>query len=314
MRILFIIGIFILCSIGTKAQNIYFDMENWHYVPVATDGTLNLSLPDKWYSTDSVTYMLKMLYPGISLNKQTFKTTDAHSGNSAVKIVTADEDILGISSTMFTNTQPIVDFAHFDPNHPGNGVVFNGGTLINERIDEISVWVKYAPVGNDVAYIGVEVVAAGKGVNGTDSVIGSADYIIDTAYNEYTQFTIPIIYTDYTTIPDHVKIYFAGSANNPHIGSTLYIDDVSIPQHSTGIQHVTEKQEVTVYPNPAQSHIHFRVKDNAAQTLSIFSATGKCLTTTNIKGNYTYDCTDLPAGNYTYTLSSGVFGKFAVVK
>ena len=205
MNKLFIIGIIYLLSTTTRAQGISYGMENWHNVTVTGTLSMGLELPNQWSSTDSVGGMLSFMFPGATIVKQTFKTADAHSGQSAVKIVTYIQDVLGVSSTFFTNTQPVVDMLKMVKGGMiADALVYTGGTKINEHIPNISAWLKYFPAISDKGVIWVEVVASGKAVGGTDSVLGFGERVLDSTYSVYTKFTVPVVYDDYKTEPTHV--------------------------------------------------------------------------------------------------------------
>jgi hypothetical protein len=303
MKKLFIIGIIYLSSVCAKAQGINFNMESWHNVPVTVNPTLGLELPNQWYSTDSVGSILKMMYPNANIVKQTFRTTDAHSGQYAAKITTFNQDVLGVSSTFFTNTQPDIDMSKMVKGAIlADALVYKGGTKISERIPNISAWVKYLPATGDRGLIWVEVVAAGKGVNGTDSVLGFGERILDSTYSVYTKFTVPVLYDDLKTEPTHVKIYFGSSYDNPQEGSIMYIDDVNIPVTKTAVEALTLKQNVMAYPNPAKDNITFITVDHEDKLLTIYNTTGSSITTINMNGSYQYDCSKLPDGLYVYTV------------
>jgi hypothetical protein len=303
MKNLFIIGIIYLSAVCAKAQGINFNMESWHNVSVSNSPNLGLELPNQWFSTDSAGSILKMIYPNANIVKQIFKTNDAHSGQNAVKIATLNQDVLGVSSTIFTNTQPVVDMSKMAQGPMlADALVYTGGTKISERISNISAWIKYLPANGDRGFIWVEVVAAGKGVNSTDSVLGFGERILDSTYSVYTKFTVPVAYDDYKTEPTHVKIYFGSSYDNPTEGSLMYIDDVNIPVTKTAVETVALKQNVMVYPNPAKDNISFITIDQQEQLLTIYNTVGQYVTSLNMQGSYQYDCSNLNDGLYTYTL------------
>jgi hypothetical protein len=243
------------------------------------------------------------MFPGANIVKQTFKTTDAHSGQSAVKIVTYNQDVLGVSSTFFTNTVPVVDMSKMVKGGTiADALVYTGGTKTNERIPNISAWVKYLPANNDRGVIWVEVVAAGKGVGGTDSVLGFGERILDSTHSVYTKFTVPVVYDDFKTEPTHVKIYFGSSYDDPKEGSEMYIDDVNIPVTKTAVETLALKQSVMAYPNPAKDNISFITLDKEEKILSIYNTMGQYITSLTINGSYQYDCSKLSDGLYTYTI------------
>jgi hypothetical protein len=148
----------------------------------------------------------------------------------------------------------------------------------------------------------VEVVAAGKGVNGTDSVLGFGERILDSTYSVYTKFTVPVLYDDFKTEPTHVKIYFGSSYDSPQEGSEMYIDDVNIPVTKTAVETIALKQSVMAYPNPAKDNITFITVDHEDKLLTIYNTTGSSITTINMNGSYQYDCSKLPDGLYVYTV------------
>lgn len=281
------------------AQNMYGTMENWRTVPVGIAPNASLTSPENWYSTDSVSFMLKFMYPNAAIRKQTFKTPDAHSGAAAVKLVTVDNDILGISSTLFTNAKIFIDFSALQPGKFDDCLVFEGGTYVSGKVHSISAWVKYLPVGNDSANIYTQAILEHKAANGGDSVIGEGNLRLG-MQPFYTQVNVPITYVNGAVKPDLLRIFMTSSSDQPEENSALYVDDVSVAV--TGItETVKEKPLVAVYPNPASDHITFNGLFNTAPlTVTVYAEDGRIVGREIITSAGACTFSAQPAGNYFY--------------
>jgi len=284
----------------TNGQNIHWDMENWRNVYA---GSTQLASPNGWYSDDSVIFMSKFVFPNANYSQQAFKVTSAHSGNEAAKLVTADQDVFGITPGILTNTKPLIDMVKF--NNGQNPVVYTGGTNVTERVKTVKAWIKYIPKGADTASIYVEAVLASKGSNGLDSFVDVGDgtaYISDSS-SGFTQIQVPISYINPNIIPERLLIFFTSSNNSPQVGSALYIDDVTITTPSGIEQIFSTEKEVNIYPNPTRGTIQISNNYLPGSVLQMYSMTGQLVENFVIAYEQTFDISSLNPGLYHYRVS-----------
>lgn len=99
----------------------------------------------------------------------------------------------------------------------------------SEKPISLKGYYKYSPIEGDTASVSVKL------YNGND-IIAEGTFVERDAVNEWTEFNIPIVGTDYeTTTPTHISIIISSSAGYDfsHLtncvgqeGSTLWIDDL----------------------------------------------------------------------------------------
>src|SRR5207248_1620394 len=105
----------IIVSIAANAQTLNGDMETWRSVHVQFAPSTPLESPAGWYSVDSLIFMAKYYFPSANFVQQAFKTTDAHSGSYAAKLVTAYQDTFGMMPALLTNAMPVASMLAADP-------------------------------------------------------------------------------------------------------------------------------------------------------------------------------------------------------
>ena len=174
------------------------------------------SIPNGGFETwNSSTYDYPQNYPYNSISEllsrgsvsNLFRTSDAHSGSSAVKLTTTAE-----SPGYFLNKNP----------NKGDPTTWTGGILYNQKPTGISGYYKYNIVADD----GLIMVAFSKAGRN----IGTYMYNIVGIQNAYKLFDFTFS-PALTEIPDSVAF---GAVSTTHIndntfviGGTLYLDDVS---------------------------------------------------------------------------------------
>ena len=160
------------------------------------------------------------------------KTGDSQEGSFALQLTTVDEGNGNYSQAGITNGQ-----------NTNNGQV--GGIPYTAMTDTLTGYYKYNVLGSDSANISASVYANGANVGGS--------FLFLTATSVYTYFEMPIFAM---STPDTLLISINSSnwpVNALSVGSTLYIDNLSLKsQVTTGIN-IFKKQTNTatfVYPNP----------------------------------------------------------------
>jgi hypothetical protein len=283
----------IIAGYAGHAQSLYGGFESWRNYHAFGVPSVTLEAPSYWYSTDSLTFFAKGLFPTANFKRQVFKTTDAHSGTYAAKLMTLSEDTFGILPGLLTNAEISINPLGFDPNNPIASTMFTGGTSINSQVPAISARVKYFPKGNDTAYIIVYALKSGFGSAGTDSVVGNGLLAIYGQVNSYTKMTVNINYAD-TIKPDLLQILIVSSGlNGPQDSSTLCVDDVII--EGTSVKEIQPINGFAVYPNPVRKSLH--VEGEGITNIHIYNSLGQLVYNTN-RTNHTIDVSAFKAGIY----------------
>ncbi len=285
------------------AQNIYGDMENWRNVYPSFGTPASFESPLGWYDTDSLIFMARYYFPNAVFSKQAYKTSDAHSGNYAVKLLTLYQDTFGMMSGLLSNGFPVADSLLGDPAVLVGGTHFYGGTLLSQRVDSLNAWIKYFPNGADTAVIAVKAVLTGQAVNGEDSIIGNGVLMLSQNYSSYTLISVPINYIN-SAIPDKIFVFFASSHKAPKDSSALYVDDVSISQ-TTGVNMPGNAvAAIEIYPNPTSGMIYINAGKEQEYYIDIYNSLGQLMRSQKINGKAAIDLSSEARGIYFYCIMS----------
>lgn len=291
-----IILLFVLISKSLYAQNFYGSFETWRNISVITAPTTTLQSPVHWFISDSIVFFAKGLFPAANFTRQVYKTTDAHTGLFAAKLVTQREDTFGVLGSLLTNANIELDLSTFDPSDPAASINLIGGTPVTTRVPGISAWIKYYPTGIDTAGLYVLAMKHGIGVGGSDSIIGAGQMLIDVIVNTYTQVDIPVTYFNSMT-PDFLQIIITSSSRtNPQDSSTLYIDDIDV--EATGIVS-PPTESYHIYPNPATDLLYI---DGNVYEVQIVNVMGQQVY--NAMHPHTIDISRFVSGTYYLQLSN----------
>lgn len=166
-------------------------------------------------------------------------TTDAHTGNYAVKLTSAVDDNQEQATYLFSGYIM--------------GDAFNDPTIdkfpLNGRINGFEGFYKYYPNGADQFRIFLALYRDGQ-------YLGQSFMEMPTATDTYTKFTWPVNYPSTITPPDSAKFIIVPSTLDESEGSVLFLDDLSITYgFSTAVNEVEQKPNFTLYPNPAKDEI-----------------------------------------------------------
>ncbi len=293
------------------------DMEAWHVGSAGSTFPKVVRAPNNWYGVDSLIIADGQLLgslagiPDTVWKQQVFKDSgaNAHGGSYAAKLVTADQDTLGIFPGLLTNAVVSVDLTTF-------AVTFSGGQATTLRTTSVSAWIKYAPA-NPLDSANILVQTYGNVAGNPDSLLGTGIIKIG-ATPAFTQYTANVVYPNPALYVNNVRITFASSSDTAFVGSTLWVDDVTM----TGVAQVDgvsslSAQKVSVYPNPA-SDVLFLEGGAAAMVCNLVSVNGQVVATKSFSGKSSIDLTTLPSGLYFFTISeNGVVtqrGKVSVTK
>lgn len=293
------------------------DMESWHVGSAGSSNPKIVRAPYAWYGVDSLIIANGQLLGsllGISdtvWQQQIFKDSaaNAHGGSYSAMLVTKDQDTLGIFPGLLTNAVVNVDLTTF-------AVTFTGGQATTLRTTSVSAWIKYAPA-NTLDSANILVQTYGNVAGNPDSLLGYGTIRIG-ATPSFVQYTANVIYPNPSLYVDNIRITFASSSDTAFVGSTLWVDDVTM----TGVAQVNSvssvnTQKVSVYPNPAND-VLFLEGGATAMVCNLVSVNGQVVATKSFNGKSSIDLTGLASGLYFYTISqNGTItqrGKVSVAK
>jgi hypothetical protein len=181
-------------------------------------------------------------------------------------------------------------------------------------------WFQYIPqTGNGVPDTAFCAITLSHYSGGKRNVLGAGLTML-TATSKWTLDSVPIFYDSLTGNPDTVQVFFSSSSlYAPVPGSILYIDGVSTV---TGIPNLTASAEsVTVYPNPANSAVHFNISGSImANHIDVYDITGQKVNTYETHNNLSsINTAPYAPGLYFYKLydvSGSVIkmGKFTITR
>jgi hypothetical protein len=166
-------------------------------------------------------------------------TTDAHSGQYALKIVSMMDDGAEqgayIASGNDIGEGPMEAIDRFP---------------LTGRINGFEGYYKYEPVGSDSFSVFIALYRDGQ-------YQGQAFMVQSAAASTYTKFTWPISFPSSIPSPDSAKFFITPSVNDNSEGSVLFLDDIMVTYSTvTGIDDTKdEAKQISVYPNPATDDI-----------------------------------------------------------
>ncbi len=301
----------LFCLVGLYAQNTITngDFELWSYgKPVGWTTGLNGML------TSYVNIPVEMTF--------CTQSTDAHSGNYAVKVESADftipyvgysfnlpgvlqvgeasgfsiplQDLIDIIQ-MFQDTTSTPDFDSINiESFASLAQLASPGVPCTSTPRYVTMWVKYQAVDDDE----VTVVAATKR-NG-EFVDYATDSFSDLNPNEYQQINVEFENPGEECDSIMIIVFSAMSLNS---ASVLYVDDVKL-SNGVGIADFEKIQE-NVYPNPASDVLNIELEGDAAYQWELRDLTGRLLKSGEGQGKTAVDVRTYPAGIYMLTFSVG---------
>jgi hypothetical protein len=150
----------------------------------------------------------------------------------------------------------------------------------------------------------------GYGVGGTDSIVGTGSQNV-TGSSAFVKQTVSISYVNTTVVPDRIVISFAVSKKTiPVVGSTMYVDDVTLTG-TTGIETpIVNDQNVSVFPNPSSNLLHISADINDMLVVRFYNSLGQLVLAQDIDKVADINVSQFANGNYIYVLSSKAGHKY----
>lgn len=299
------------CCIGLSAMAQTLPnagMETWHTGASGGASPIVIMAPDNWYGADSLiiadgqTYGAILSIPATSWQRQLFQeNTIIHGGSSSAKLVTVKQDTLGIFPGIMSNAQANVTISLAGGTPSLGNITYSGGTAAAYHITSASAWVQYTQGG--ALDSGTMTVNAYGTYLGLDTLVGTGTVKIGPS-TSFQQVTANLTYDASGFAVDTVRILFASSAGTHNaIGSTLYVDDVTMTGIPNAVAEVLSAGNVvTVYPNPASDVLHLNATQAGAYTCTLASVSGQVVASKTFDGSSAINIASLAEGIYFYSI------------
>ncbi|MFT4061763.1 MAG: T9SS type A sorting domain-containing protein [Edaphocola sp.] len=279
----------LMTAIGAQAQSFTnAGFETWESISVGTP-SLTLEHPTAWFGSDSLVAAVAPLAAlggyVITPAKQLYQSSDTHDGDAAALITTvAIGSTVGNAPGVLTNAELGIDLASAMQGNVSdllNYVTYSGGTDVTATVDTVTFWAKAGGTNQDTAFMQVY---AYDSIDGIDSIIGLGGVYITPSVTAYTQFSVPLTYTDTSLVPSKIIVVFVSSlygGGTTTDGNELYVDDASFTYKagaSTSIRQPLLGKTILVYPNPVSNRIYFNLNPSVKPsdyTLTVSDVTGK---------------------------------------
>lgn len=266
-------------AVSASAQIINGGFESW------VQNGQNCMGPESWGTINGSTGIV-----GVCTVEQ--ETADVHSGSSALKL-----------STKQVVIPPVIN--EVAPGICTNGTVntqtesVEGGDAFTFQPAAISFWYKASPVNQDEYSFSALLIDEASG-----DTVGYAEASDTAIVANYTELVVPITYMS-TTPPTLLQIIFLPSSpDDPQVGSTLWIDDVTTVGDVSGLEDEIA-YDLSVFPNPSIGEITFRSGHQINGVVSIFNVLGRRIYECPISGsNSSIDLQSLPIGTYIWQFTS----------
>jgi len=203
------------------------------------------------------------------------KTTDAYSGNYAVKMESA--------TIFFTFTAGALWTGDFEINitDPAESAQF--GVPYEGTPTNVQFYYKYFPVNGDSMGI-YTILRKWNPTTQQQDTIAYAEVRQSETTDEYTLFDLELDYFIPNIQPDSIEIAFTSSAAGfeymGQIGSRLFVDEVKLIDFVGITDVLTQEVKVSTSPNPATDHLQFGLDKTIPNAqLLIFDAMGRQINT-----------------------------------
>lgn len=294
----------------------------------------NSSRPVGWTTSIAGTLNVTVLNIPIPLSLNFgAQTTDAHSGNYALKLKANGIDLssygmpsftlpgiaqLGTSGEFQISLSTIqqlrgIDWEHFSMEDLENinweelmslVNVISKGEPFTQVPTAMKLWAKYLPPAGETDTMMIAVAAYSEGMLSTilsGELPGTYGlYTSSERMEDYTELTIPLSFD-----PAHVNcdsliiVVMSSSLMHPNANTELYIDDISFEYDYSSISSLN-KVNASIYPNPTSNFVNI-VSENQTDKYAVefYDVMGKCVKTQdNLLGSTRVDLKDCAKGVY----------------
>jgi hypothetical protein len=291
--------LFLLISGGSilgQYQLFNKDFEEWVEMPTS-GGTVQYLTPygNIWATSNEAAQMF-LAKPSVT------RTTDSYQGTYAAQIETIQLGTSKGSGTLFTGKFKL------DIIHPLNSTLF--GIPMVDRPIFLKGYFKYSPVSGDSCRIA-------SYLTKWDQVKKRKDTIAAASINRSQSITATTVYKEFdiyyhyysNSAPDSITIIFASSADgsnfNAAVGTTLFIDAVSLEYYPLVVDKLQNQNEILVYPNPAENILTVESKVSfPGREIMIYNSVGSLIFTKQlVSEKEDIPISKLPSGFYYYSIS-----------
>ena len=263
------------------------DFENWTEINTGEN-------PESWSSFNN--------FYAYGIPEMSFKTTDAHLGDYALRIITLTAIVNPPFGTGALDTLSGYVFLG-EPNMDNSGIPYTDLPISMEA------YVKGTIVAGSEAYI-MASISKWNTTNQERDEIASAMYHTANSITDYTQITIPFNYNS-PDIPDTLEIrIMAGNVGPGGVimpGNEFFVDDISftLPVAINDIN--MDKSSISVFPNPTYDKITVSSLEKV-NTIEIYNVLGEKVYTANYFKQQTtteIDLTPFQRGIYFVKIYNG---------
>lgn len=314
----------------SQAQITNANFETWHsdYVATNTNDPNNGNGSNGWWDFNFDNESLLFGGSPVTVYEGTSNPSPEDSSHYAIIVsqTMSSKTYNLISSYGLPQTNGIIfaGYVNIVPsNYPNNYFTIKVGTPCTSKLGTLSFWYRYIPNGVDTCSCAVVFTHFNKTTN-KSYPIGGGYWSNSAIQKNWTKATVNLTY-DSSSMPDTITVQFSACAfkavNNPKAGDTMDIDNVTTTQY-LGIDNLNGYHDnVSIYPNPAQSFINLSVVGSyQASRIEVYDITGRAMGTYSISHNFLTINTQLyPNGLYFYKLlddsGNGLnIGKFSIAK
>lgn len=260
------------------------DFEDWQ--PFAT---YESPTPTTWWTS------LNALSQFSASTVTVSKTTDVVSGTYAARLETKKLGTLLVSGLLASG------------NFNLSTTSLKRGQPFTDKPTHLKGFYKYTPVSGDSCAVAIEL---SKWKNNSHYIVADASLVTNVGSTQYQPFDLQLNYYDLLETPDSITIVFSSSAEGDNfqgqVGSTLYIDNVSLDYTQTGLGNQVNNSFSNIYPNPASSELFLDLtKNTSSVTFSLYNTEGNLLSKTDFQSqNNRFELSKYAAGMYFYILQN----------
>jgi hypothetical protein len=205
-----------------------------------------------------------------------YRSTDAHSGMYSVKLVNTPIAGLVAPGTL-TNGRVHATLPPSDAYVYTIDSLPEFSTSFNDKPDSLQLWAKFFPDSSDIAHVIVvlhtDTAKIADSLQTNWVAVANIDFTTETP--GWTKFTAPFVYLS-NDVPEYILFaVYAGDAADAVVGSTLYIDDISLIYNNTGIA-VQEDKNVKIIVTGNKIRINLSdIKNIGKNVIKIYDISGK---------------------------------------
>jgi hypothetical protein len=236
--------------------------------------------PDNWNTLNPNTAILGVL--------TCLKATgaDAHSGNSAIKLIT--KSVLGQNANGIATTGTIT----ISPPGVSGGVPYTG------RPDSIAGWYKYTSVGSDNGFVELLLLGA---ASATDTVGFVRFQTPASTVGTYTHFSAAVNYVSVNPVAKSIWLLSSSAGFTAVVNSTLFVDDLELITNSGASVNELASAIVSLAPNPVSTELTIMSEKSLLQ-FSLYDSYGQMVLQNILsRGKNSIDLSALADGIYFYS-------------